>query len=91
LSQAALLLAGMALLLGLSPLVPRAGTLGLFGAALGLLPALCALGLSLASRARALRENQPLLLHTASLSASVLSSVLCGFWALSVAYFMLRR
>lgn len=90
-SQAALLLAGAALLVGLSPLLPRGGTLGLFAAALGFLPALLALGLALFRRGRALRDKQPLLLHTVALSTSVLACFLCGFWGLAVGYFMLRR
>jgi hypothetical protein len=83
-SQAALLLAVLGLSLGLWPLHPHGSAMGLFAAALGIVPALCALAMALSERSRALREQRPLGLPTAALGLSVAATLYCGFWLLAV-------
>lgn len=88
---AALLLAGVGLVLGLGPLWPRGQALALIAAAVGVMPAGCALLLALLGRSRALREGQKLGLHTAALSLAVASTLLCTLWLASVLWVFVHR
>jgi hypothetical protein len=88
--HAALLLAGLGLLLGLWPLFAQ-GLSGFVLAVAGLLPSLGGLVLSLRARSRALRDGQKLALATAALGLSVGAACLASSWLLVLAFFLLRR
>lgn len=75
-------LSSLAVLLALLPLLPGTSLVSIVLAALGLVPASTALGLSLVSRTRALQAKHPLRLPTLALVLSCVASVLCLCWLL---------
>ena len=88
-SQAALSLAVVSLLLALWPLLPHTQVLGLLAAGLGVGPALLAVFLALRGRGRAWRSAEPLRFHTVALGLSVMATVFTGFWLLAILGFYL--